>query len=179
MNDLEQLTARLAERFPEASLTIDRPAGEAGAWWLDARVQGHLVVVQWQADRGFGVSTPTRDDYGSKPHELYGCTEAAYKRVVELLLSQTRTVPFRSLPRIRASRRLSQAELANRLSINQGACSRMERRSDMLIGTLRNVIAAMGGELHLVARFPDETVYIDLESVDTRNGGNPAGNAAA
>ena len=50
----------------------------------------------------------------------------------------------------------------------------MERRSDMLIGTLRNAITAMGGELYLVAKFPDETVYIDLETVETRNGGTPA-----
>ena len=176
MNDLEQLKERLGARFPDASLTIDRPESDAGTWWVDATVQGHLVVIQWRADRGFGISTPTRDDYGSKPHELYDCADAAYERAKALLLSQTPTRPpaRATLPELRGSRKLSQAELANRLSINQGACSRMERRSDMLIGTLRNAITAMGGELYLVARFPDETVYIDLESVDTRNGDKPA-----
>lgn len=176
MNDLEQLRERLANRFSDASLAIDSPDADTGTWFLDARLQGHLVVVQWRADRGFGISTPTRDDFGSKPHELYDCADAAYERARALLLSQTPTRPpaRATLPELREGRKLSQAELAKRLSINQGACSRMERRSDMLIGTLRNAITAMGGDLYLVARFPDETVYIDLESVDTRNGGKPA-----
>ncbi|WP_420127007.1 XRE family transcriptional regulator [Longimicrobium sp.] len=181
MNELEHLTERLAARFPTACLTIDRPDAASGGWFLDATLQGHLVVVEWRTDRGFGVSTPSEDDYGAKPDEVYRTVDAAYSRVVELLLSQTPTKPpvRATLPELRGARKLSQAELANRLSINQGACSRMERRSDMLIGTLRNVVAAMGGELYLVARFPDETVYIDLESVDTRNGSKPVDTAAA
>lgn len=67
-------------------------------------------------------------------------------------------------------RKLSQMELANRLSVNQGACWRGERRGNTLIGTLRNAVAATGGEPFLVATFSDETEYIDLESVETRNG---------
>jgi hypothetical protein len=34
--------------------------------------------------------------------------------------------------------------------------SRLERRRDVLVSTLREVVAALGGELHLVAVFPDE-----------------------
>jgi DNA-binding transcriptional regulator YiaG len=176
MNDLEQLRERLANRFPDASLDIDAPDADTGTWFLDAGLQGHLVVVQWREDRGFGITTPTRDDFGSKPHELYDCADAAYERAKALLLSQTPTRPptRATLPELREARKLSQVELAQRLSINQGACSRMERRSDMLVGTLRNAVAAMGGELYLVAKFPDETVFIDLESVDTRNGSKAA-----
>ncbi|HST62972.1 MAG TPA: XRE family transcriptional regulator [Longimicrobium sp.] len=168
MNAIECLRERLAARFPEAVLAIDPAETATGGWFLDAELQGHLVVVEWRADRGFGISTPSRDDYGAKPDEVYEDVDAAYARAKALLLSQTRTrPPLRArLPELREARKLSQAELASRLSINQGACSRMERRSDMLVGTLRNAIEAMGGELYLVARFPDETVYIDLQSTE-------------
>jgi hypothetical protein len=162
------LRERLAARFPEAALAIDRAETPTGSWFLDATLEGHVVVVEWRPDRGFGISTPSRDDFGSKPDEVYEDVDAAFARAKALLLSQTPTrPPVRArLPELRESRKLSQAELASRLSINQGACSRMERRSDMLIGTLRNVVEALGGELHLVARFPDETVYIDLQSAE-------------
>ena len=165
MNDLEQLRERLACRFAEASLAIDAPGLDTGTWFLDARLQGHLVVVQWRVDRGFGISTPTRDDFGAKPHELYETLDAAYDRVVELLLSQTRTAPALSLPRIRESRGLSQNEIAQRLRINQGAVSRLERRGDMHVATLRNLIAAMGGNLKLTAEFPDRCVDIQIDQL--------------
>ncbi|HEX2079540.1 MAG TPA: XRE family transcriptional regulator [Longimicrobium sp.] len=164
-NDLEQLKERLEARFPDASLTMDRPESETGTWWLDARVQGHLVVIQWRPDRGYGISTPTRDDYGSKPHELYDCADAAYKRAVDLLLSQTRTVPGLSLQKIRESRGLSQVAVAQKLQINQGALSRLERRTDMRLRTLRNLISAMGGELQLFAEFPNHTVRIQIDQL--------------
>ena len=165
MNDLERLREFLANRFPNASLDIDAPDVENATWFLDAELQGHLVVVQWKADRGFGISTPTRDDFGAKPHELYESLDAAYKRAVDLLLSQTRTVPGLPLPRIRESRGLSQTEIAQRLQINQGAVSRLERRGDMRVGTLRNLIAAMGGNLKLVAEFPDRCVDIQIDQL--------------
>jgi DNA-binding transcriptional regulator YiaG len=165
MNDLEQLRDRLANRFPNASLAIDAPDVDTATWFLDAELQGHLVVVQWRVDRGFGISTPARDDFGAKPHELYESLEAAYDRVVELLLSQTRTIPGLSLPRIRESRGLSQTDIAQRLRINQGAVSRLERRGDMLVGTLRNLISAMGGRLKLIAEFPDRCVDIQIDQL--------------
>lgn len=170
MNALECLRERLAARFPEAVLAIDPAETATGSWFLDAKLQGYVVVVEWRPERGFGITTPSPDDYGAKPDEVYEDVEAAYARAKALLLSQTPTKPpvRARLPELREARKLSQAELASRLSINQGACSRMERRSDMLVGTLRNAIEAMGGELYLVARFPDETVYIDLQSTDTR-----------
>lgn len=176
MNALECLRDRLAARFPDAALDIDRAETETGSWFLDVALQGYTLVVEWRPDRGFGISTPSPDDFGAKPDEVYEDADAAFERVKALLLSQTPTRPRvrATLPELREARRLSQTELASRLSINQGACSRMERRRDMLIGTLRNVIEAMGGELHLVAEFPDRTVYIDLDALDARNGVQPA-----
>lgn len=165
MNEVDRLKECLAARFPTASVTIDPPDVESGGWFLDATLEGHLVVVEWRADRGFGVSTPSKDDYGVKPDEVYQTAEAAYNRIVELLLSQTTTVPGLTLQQIRDSCQLSQAELAQKLRINQGAVSRLERRSDMRIRTLRNLISAMGGELKLLAEFPDRTVCIQVDQL--------------
>jgi hypothetical protein len=179
-NDVEQLRDRIQERFPEAACPLLRPRTQTGSWFLDVTLNGYELTIEWRPGRGFGLSTPADGDIFLGPDEVYEDVDSAYERAKALLLSQTPTKPptRATLPELRGARKLSQAELANRLSINQGACSRMERRSDMLIGTLRNVVAAMGGELYLVARFPDETVYIDLESVDTRNGSKPADAAA-
>ena len=176
MNDMERLLSRAQKRFPEASYKLLKPRTKTGSWWLDVDLNGYSLTIEWRPSRGFGLSTPSEGDDFLGPDEVYEDLDSAFDRAKALLLSQTPTKPplRATLPELRGARKLSQAELANRLSINQGACSRMERRSDMLIGTLRNVVAAMGGELYLVARFPDETVYIDLESVDTRNGGTPA-----
>lgn len=165
MNEIEQLRERLANRLPGASLAIDAPDVATATWFLDAGLQGHMVVIQWRADRGFGVSTPTRDNFNAKPDELYEYLDAAYDRVVELLLSQTRTIPGLTLPRLRELRGLSQTDIAQRLQINQGAVSRLERRGDMLVGTLRNLICAMGGQLKLIAEFPDRRVDIQIDQL--------------
>ena len=50
---------------------------------------------------------------------------------------------------------LTQVDLARQLGVKQETVSRLEKRSDMLLSTLRGYVAAMGGELDLVAKFPD------------------------
>ena len=56
---------------------------------------------------------------------------------------------------LRKARRLTQISLARELGIGQDGVSRLERRSDLLLSTLRKTVEAMGGRLSLVARFPD------------------------
>lgn len=62
---------------------------------------------------------------------------------------------------VRKARRLTQEELADRLGIRQANVSKMERRLDMRVSTLREVIEAMGGELRITAHFPDAEYRID------------------
>lgn len=62
---------------------------------------------------------------------------------------------------LRKAQALSQETLAKALNINQAAVSKMERRTDMYISTLRNYIQAMGGELEIIATFPDGQVKIE------------------
>ena len=48
----------------------------------------------------------------------------------------------------------TQVRLARELGVNQETVSRLEKRSDMLLSTLRSYVEAMGGELDLLAKFP-------------------------
>ena len=60
-----------------------------------------------------------------------------------------------SLAELREARQRSQIELAKRLGIQQAAVSKLERRADMYVSSLRALIEAMGGTLEIVAQFPD------------------------
>ena len=60
-----------------------------------------------------------------------------------------------TLRELRKARKLTQVRLARRLGITQDGVSRLEKRSDLLLSTLRETVEAMGGNLSLVAQFPD------------------------
>jgi len=64
------------------------------------------------------------------------------------------------LQELRKSRHFTQVELAQVLSVEQAAVSRLERREDMFVSTLRDYIKALGGELHMVASFPDAEIRV-------------------
>ncbi|MGB8261705.1 MAG: XRE family transcriptional regulator [Terracidiphilus sp.] len=66
-----------------------------------------------------------------------------------------------TLYQLREARNLTQVSLAKLLNVNQGAVSRMEKRTDMYLSTLRNFIRAMGGQLQVKAVFPEGEVEID------------------
>ena len=65
------------------------------------------------------------------------------------------------LQELRRARGLSQQTLAEVLHVQQPAVAKLEKRTDMYISTLRNHIRAMGGELEVIAKFPDGEVKID------------------
>ncbi len=60
-----------------------------------------------------------------------------------------------TLREIRKARKLTQQKIAKSLRIGQEGVSKIEKRSDLLISTLRTYVQAMGGQLSLVAEFPD------------------------
>lgn len=64
------------------------------------------------------------------------------------------------LNELRQARGLSQKMLADVLHIQQPAIAKLEKRTDMYLSTLRSHIEAMGGELDVIARFPDGAVKI-------------------
>ena len=63
--------------------------------------------------------------------------------------------------KLRQARQLTQVALAERLDVPQGAISRMERRTDLLLSTLRQYIEGMGGRLELKAVFPGAEFLLD------------------
>jgi transcriptional regulator with XRE-family HTH domain len=81
--------------------------------------------------------------------------EARIRRKVEATLNVMR------LDQIREARSLTQTRLAEALGVNQGAVSKLERRTDMYVSTLRGYLKAMGAELQIKAVFPDGEVLID------------------
>jgi predicted XRE-type DNA-binding protein len=64
------------------------------------------------------------------------------------------------LHELRRARGLSQKMLAETLHVQQPSVAKLERRTDMYISTLRSHIEAMGGELEVIAKFPDGEVKI-------------------
>ena len=60
-----------------------------------------------------------------------------------------------TLRELRRARKLTQVRMAKALGITQDSVSRLEKRSDLLLSTLRKTVQAMGGNLSLVAEFPD------------------------
>lgn len=60
-----------------------------------------------------------------------------------------------TLQELRRARKLTQVRMAKALRISQDGVSRLEKRTDLLLSTLRKSVEAMGGSLSLIAEFPD------------------------
>jgi predicted XRE-type DNA-binding protein len=89
----------------------------------------------------------TRDRAAARTKELLG----------ELLVSELRELAGKS-----------QREVAKLLGIKQPSLSKLENQSDIQVSTLQKIIEALGGELHLVARFPKGAVRIGQFGARTR-----------
>lgn len=58
------------------------------------------------------------------------------------------------LEQVRQAMELTQVEVGKKLGLNQANVSRIEKRADLLLSTLRNYVHALGGELVLCASIP-------------------------
>ena len=65
-----------------------------------------------------------------------------------------------TLRELRRARKLTQVRIAKKLGITQDSVSRLEKRSNLLLSTLRKTVEAMGGTLSLVAEFPDRAPVV-------------------
>jgi DNA-binding transcriptional regulator YiaG len=92
-----------------------------------------------------------------------------------ILRSVKEAAAVMTLHQLREARSLTQVNLAKVLRINQGAVSKMEKRTDMYVSTLRNFIQAMGGQLQVKAIFAEGEVQID----QFENVADPHGNPLA
>jgi ribosome-binding protein aMBF1 (putative translation factor) len=91
------------------------------------------------------------------------------KRVHERAQALLAELPLQEL---RQARRMTQEALARRLGSQQALVSKLERRADMYVSSLRTYVEALGGELEIVARFPNGAVRITQFEEIGRDGGD-------
>ena len=84
-----------------------------------------------------------------RPESLARAKARAKEMMAEMLLAE-----------IRRAVGLTQEELAASLGIKQPSLSRLESQDDMQISTLRRLIAALGGELEIIAHLPGGAIRI-------------------
>jgi transcriptional regulator with XRE-family HTH domain len=75
--------------------------------------------------------------------------ESVKQRTAELITEEL------NLRELRRQRRLTQARLSKKLKIGQEGVSRIEKRADLYLSTLRSYVQGVGGELTLIVKFPD------------------------
>jgi len=68
---------------------------------------------------------------------------------------EARALELATLKDLRQAAQQTQEQMAAALGVGQDTISRLEKRSDMLLSTLRHYVESMGGQLNLVAQFPD------------------------
>ena len=90
-------------------------------------------------------------------------------RAAELLAEEM------TLRELRKARKLTQVRIAKALGITQDSVSRLEKRTDLLLSTLRKTVEAMGGSLSLVAEFPDRAPVVLSGIAEADGPPKPAG----
>jgi predicted XRE-type DNA-binding protein len=92
------------------------------------------------------MATTLREKLASLPIERREKIEAKAQQLIAEKMS---------LQSLWKARLLTQEKVAELLDIRQENVSRIEKRADLLISTLRDYVGSMGGELHLIVEFPD------------------------
>ena len=102
------------------------------------------------------------DVIAALPRERQRAVEA---RGNELLARVARRM---TLAEVRKGRKISQAKMGEALGIGQMQISRLERRKDPRLSTMRRTVAAMGGHLTLIATFPDQEPVVIVAGAEKK-----------
>ena len=97
-------------------------------------------------------STVSLEEMLSRESEEF--QQAVKQRTAELIAEEL------NLREVRRLRKLTQARLSKKLKIGQEGVSRIEKRSDLYISTLRSYVEGVGGKLKLVVELPDRPPVI-------------------
>ena len=92
-------------------------------------------------------------------NDIIGKLGATQRKKVEARAAQLIAEEM-TLQELRHARKLTQVRMAKMLGTTQDSISRLEKRSDLLLSTLRKTVEAMGGSLSLVAEFPDRGAVV-------------------
>lgn len=82
------------------------------------------------------------------------------ERQARIAAETQRLIDEMPLQELRKALELTQQQVAASLGVNQVAVSKMESQTDMYVSTLRRFVEAMGGDLRIVAYFPQGSVEI-------------------
>lgn len=145
--------------LPAARHRVEPGGVKAGNWWLEFKKGNRSATVEWRPQRGFGVYDPSKDAYGSGPREIFHSSEMVARRLVQLLSAKTGSS---WLTQLRELHGVSQVEVARRLDIRQGNISKLEKRSKVQLATVINLVAALGGNIEIRAKFPEGEFPLDL-----------------
>jgi len=85
-------------------------------------------------------------------------SEASRVRIEKRVEAALEEMP---LAELRQARKFTQQQIAETLNIKQASVSKMESQADMYISTLRRYVEAMGGELEIIAKFPEGRVKVE------------------
>ena len=92
-----------------------------------------------------------RDDVLARPGAADRLAKARAETLEEIRLYE-----------LRHREAVSQATLAGRLEVTQGAVSKLEHSDDVRVSTLRQYLEALGARLELVAVFDDEDQRVPI-----------------
>jgi transcriptional regulator with XRE-family HTH domain len=106
--------------------------------------------------------------------DIIGKLSPAQRKKVEARAAQLIAEEM-TLRELRHARKLTQVRMAKALGITQDSVSRLEKRSNLLLSTLRKTVEAMGGNLSLVAEFPDRAPVILFGIAENDPGPKSAG----
>ncbi len=74
---------------------------------------------------------------------------------------------YKTLQELRKKLNLTQTKIAKNMQINQVSVSNLEKRSDMLLSTLNSYVVALGCELEIFIKTPDQT-HVKIEGLIPR-----------
>lgn len=162
MDQVERIIANIRRVIPNAEIRVDRSENQRGPVWVDITQGNQGVALEWRQGMALGLTSLPSENYGDAADEVYESIDDAIQRVKVLLDTNTRTAAATSalLAELRARRRISQEDLARLLGVSQPNVSKLERRTDMSVQTLRSLIEAIGGRLEINAQFGDETIRV-------------------
>jgi DNA-binding XRE family transcriptional regulator len=141
---------------------VDAPTKAGGDWFVDAKIGARSFVIELRPALGFGLSSTPSDGIGEGPDEFLDDEDAVLARIEALVRVSAKTRPerVRLLRELREHRHVSQGTLAAKLGVRQPTISKLERRDDVNVSTLRRYVKALGGDVSITARFADGAIEI-------------------
>lgn len=88
-------------------------------------------------------------------NEVFAETMTAEMIEASDLRTQALLQDFETLQQLRKALNRTQEQIGQQMGKKQVSVAQLEKRSDVLLSTLRDYIEALGGELDLIVRFKD------------------------